>query len=318
MIQTSEILDTLRMMIDREKLDVRTITMGISLFPATATTGVLKAARKVYDKITRNAENLVAVGEEIERKLRHPHYQQAHLRHAPSPHPGGAAGRDPRALCRGPGRGGPHLWRELHRRVLSLGAQGAFDPGDRRLIASIPQALTRQSWCAPRERGHHQGWHQHGRRGEDGPIIRETAQRTADRGVHRLRPSWWCSANAPEDNPFMAGAFHGPGEGDCAVSVGVSGPGVVRAAISKYEGRALFEVAAETIKRTAFKITRMGQLVAQEAAAACACPFRHCGFVLSPHPGHRRQRGLSFWKAWVWSSAAPTAPPPLWRCSTTQ
>ena len=105
-----------------------------------------------------------------------------------------------------------------------------------------------------------------------GRIIQETAQRTADReciGAATLDRVF----NAPEDNPFMAGAFHGPGEPDCVINVGVSGPGVVRAAIKKHgDGCTLTEI-AELIKRTAFKITRMGQLVAQEASGGCACPL---------------------------------------------
>ena len=125
-----------------------------------------------------------------------------------------------------------------------------------------------------------------------GRIIRETAQRTADREcIGAAKLVVFC--NAPEDNPFMAGAFHGPGEPDCVINVGVSGPGVVRAAIKKHGGGKSLTEIAELIKRTAFKITRMGQLVAQEASRRLCVPFGIVDLSLAP-PADRRQRGLHF------------------------
>ena len=124
---------------------------------------------------------------------------------------------------------------------------------------------------------------------EMGRIIKDTAERTADRG------GFGCAklvvfCNAVEDNPFMAGAFHGVGEPDCIINVGVSGPGVVHHALKDVKGQP-FDVVAETIKKTAFRVTRMGQLVAQEASRRLDTPFGHCGPLPGAYPGHRRQRG---------------------------
>ena len=126
----------------------------------------------------------------------------------------------------------------------------------------------------------HEGRHQHGRSGKNGKIIRETAERTADRDcIGAAKLVVFC--NAPEDNPFMAGAFHGVGEPDCVVNVGVSGPGVVRAALAKAGTGCDITEIANIIKKTAFKITRMGQLVAQEASRRLCVPYG----IIDPFPG---------------------------------
>ena len=143
-----------------------------------------------------------------------------------------------------------------------------------------------------------------------GAIIRETAERTADHDcIGAAKLVVFC--NAPEDNPFMAGAFHGPGEPDCVINVGVSGPGVVRAALAK-AGDCDLSGVADIVKKTAFKITRMGQLVAQEASAACLSPL-----ALSTYPLPQRRRWATrlhtSWRKWAWKAAAPMAQPRRWR-----
>ena len=278
MIQTSEILDTLRM-IDREKLDVRTITMGISLFPC-VTDDIGALCRRVYDRITRKAEHLVAVGEEIEREFGVPIVNKR-------------ISVTPAALITGGVDDPVPLARALDDAAKATGVdfiggysalvQKGMTGADRRLIESIPEALaTTRFLCSSVNVAST-------RAGIDmdavallGKAIKKTAELTKDNdGLGCAK--FVAFANAVEDNPFMAGAFHGPGEGDAAISVGVSGPGVVKSALENVRDEP-FDVVAETVKRTAFRITRVGQLVAREASRRLETPFGIVDLSLAPTP----------------------------------
>ena len=278
MVTSSQILSTLHM-IDREKLDVRTITMGISLFGCVSDDEE-RLCQKVYDHIARTAQNLVRVGEEIEREIGVPIVNKR-------------ISVTPAALISGGVRHPVKLARALDRAARATGVnfiggysalvQKGMTAADRRLMDSIPEALSEtELLCSSVNIGST-------RAGIDmdavrlmGQIVKDTAQRTAESGgLGCAKLVVFC--NAVEDNPFMAGAFHGPGEGDCAVSVGVSGPGVVKCALEAVRGQPFDEV-AETIKRTAFRITRVGQLVAREASRRLNVPFGIVDLSLAPTP----------------------------------
>ena len=278
MIQTSEILDTLRM-IDREKLDVRTITMGISLFPC-VTDDIGALCRRVYDRITRKAEHLVAVGEEIEREFGVPIVNKR-ISVTPAALIAGGVD-DPVPLARALDDAAKTTGVDFIGGYSALVQKGMTD-ADRRLIESIPEALaTTRFLCSSVNVAST-------RAGIDmdavallGKAIKKTAELTKDNdGLGCAK--FVAFANAVEDNPFMAGAFHGPGEGDAAISVGVSGPGVVKSALEDVQGEP-FDVVAETVKRTAFRITRIGQLVAREASRRLGVPFGIVDLSLAPTP----------------------------------
>ena len=278
MIQTSEILDTLRM-IDREKLDVRTITMGISLFPCVSDDiGVL--CRRVYDRIARKAERLVAVGEEIEREFGVPIVNKR-ISVTPAALILGSA-EDPVPLARALDDAAKATGVDFIGGYSALVQKGMTD-ADRRLIESIPEALATTGFLCSSVNVAST------RAGIDmdavallGQAIKKTAELTRDNdGLGCAK--FVAFANAVEDNPFMAGAFHGPGEGDAAISVGVSGPGVVKSALEDVQGEP-FDVVAETVKRTAFRITRIGQLVAREASRRLGVPFGIVDLSLAPTP----------------------------------
>ena len=308
MIHTSEILDTLRM-IDREKLDVRTITMGISLFPCVSDdVGVL--CRRVYDRITRKAERLVAVGEEIEREFGVPIVNKR-------------ISVTPAALISGGIDNPLPLARALDDAAAQTGVdfiggytalvQKGMTAADRRLIESIPEALsTTRFLCSSVNVAST-------RAGIDMDAVALLGQavKRDRRDLTRDNDGLGCAkfvafANAVEDNPFMAGAFHGPGEGDAAVSVGVSGPGVVKRALESVRGEP-FDVVAETVKRTAFRITRVGQLVAREASRRLGT----CPSASSTFPWRPRRRWATRWRKssrrWAWRCAGRTAPRRRWR-----
>ena len=278
MVTSSQILSTLHM-IDREKLDVRTITMGISLFGCVSDDED-RLCQKVYDHIARTAQNLVRVGEEIEREIGVPIVNKR-------------ISVTPAALISGGVTHPVKLAKALDRAARATGVnfiggysalvQKGMTAADRRLMDSIPEALSETEFlCSSINIGST-------RAGIDmdavrlmGQIVKDTAQRTAEAGgLGCAKLVVFC--NAVEDNPFMAGAFHGPGEGDCAVSVGVSGPGVVKCALEAVRGQPVDEV-AETIKRTAFRITRVGQLVAREASRRLNVPFGIVDLSLAPTP----------------------------------
>ena len=278
MLHTTEILQTLRM-IDQEKLDVRTITMGISLFDCVCD-DARRLADRVYDRITAQAKDLVRVGEEIERDFGVPIVNKR-ISVTPISLITGAV-QEPLLIAQALDRAARETGVNFIGGYSAL-VQKGMTAADRRLIASLPQALSETGlMCASVNVAST-------RAGIDmdavrlcGEAVKALAERTREQdglGCAKLV----IFSNAVEDNPFMAGAFHGPGEGDCAVSVGVSGPGVVKRALEDVRG-ASFDVVAETIKRTAFRITRVGQLVAQEAAHRLGVPFGIVDLSLAPTP----------------------------------
>ena len=289
MINTNEILDTIHM-IDQQHLDVRTITMGISLLDC-ADPDPKAACQKIYDKITRRAEHLVATGEAIEREFGIPIVNKR-------------ISVTPMALVAGASETGSYVpfAVAMDNAAKSTGVNfiGGFSAlvqkgatqADKKLIASIPEALAITDFlCSSVNVGSTRAGINMDAVAEMGRIIKDTAERTADRG------GFGCAklvvfCNAVEDNPFMAGAFHGVGEPDCiinvgvadeVVNVGVSGPGVVHHALKDVKGQP-FDVVAETIKKTAFRVTRMGQLVAQEASRRLGVPFGIVDLSLAPTP----------------------------------
>ena len=278
MIQTSEILDTLRM-IDREKLDVRTITMGISLLSCVSDDESALCVR-VYDRITRQAENLVKVGRAIESEFGVPIVNKR-------------ISVTPVALITGAIRHPAKVAQALDKAARETGVdfiggysalvQKGFTTGDRRLLASIPQALAQTELvCSSVNVGSTKAGINMDAVAQMGRIIKETAHLTRQQdGLGCAKLVVFC--NAVEDNPFMAGAFHGVGEADTVINVGVSGPGVVYHALQGCKGQP-FDVVAETIKKTAFQITRMGQMVASEASRRLDVPFGIVDLSLAPTP----------------------------------
>ncbi len=278
MFQTHEIWDTLRM-IDQEKLDVRTITMGISLFNCVCD-DEKKLAQRVYDRITTQAENLVKVGREIERDFGVPIVNKR-------------VSVTPISLITGAIENPVVIARALDKAAKTVGVdfiggysalvQKGMTAADERLIRSIPEALSETDvMCSSVNVGSTRAGINMDAVNLCGEMVKDLSIRTGD------RDSLGCAklvvfCNAVEDNPFMAGAFHGPGEGDCAVSVGVSGPGVVKRALENVKGQRFDEV-AEMIKRTAFRITRVGQLVAREASSRLNVPFGIVDLSLAPTP----------------------------------
>ena len=280
MLNSHDILETINM-IDNENLDVRTITMGISLLDC-ADSDVNAACGKIYDKICRYAGNLVRTGEDISKEYGIP---IIHKRISVTPIAMLAA------AC--PGSSPVHFARALDRAAKATGVNfiggysalvhKGFGPGDYALIASIPEALSETELvCSSVNIGTTKAGINMDAVEKMGVIVREVAERTADRDcIGAAKLVVFC--NAPEDNPFMAGAFHGPGEPDCVINVGVSGPGVVRAALAK-AGDCDLSGVADIVKKTAFKITRMGQLVAQEASRRLFVPFGIVDLSLAPTP----------------------------------
>ena len=280
MINRNEILDTIHM-IDQQHLDVRTITMGISLLDC-CDPDPKAACRKIYDKITRCADKLVRTGEDIEAEFGIPIVNKR-ISVTPMALVAGASvcsdyvpfavAMDSAAKATGVNFIGG----------FSALVQKGMTPGDKKLISSIPAALASTDFvCSSVNVGSTKAGINMDAVALMGRTVKETAQRTADTG------GFGCAklvvfCNAVEDNPFMAGAFHGVGEGDCVINVGVSGPGVVYHALQSVKGQS-FDVVAETVKKTAFRITRMGQLVAQEASRRLGVPFGIVDLSLAPTP----------------------------------
>ncbi|MBQ6676500.1 MAG: PFL family protein [Clostridia bacterium] len=279
MINTKDILETINM-IDNENLDIRTITMGISLLSC-AGDDIVRSAEKIYDKISRSAEKLVATGEEIERTYGIPIINQR-VSVTPIAMLAAASGGDPVIYARAMDRAAKTLGINFIGGYSALVHKG-FSAGDRELIASIPEALSTTDFvCSSVNVGSTKAGINMDAVALMGGVVVKTAQLTADRnsiGAAKLV----VFMNAPEDNPFMAGAFHGPGEPDLAVNVGVSGPGVVRAAVAKCPDANLSTI-ADVIKKTAFKITRMGQLVGAVASEKLGVPFGIVDLSLAPTP----------------------------------
>ena len=276
MIETGEIMQTMRM-IQEENFDIRTITLGINLLDC-SDEDADKCARKVYDRICRKAEKLVKTGEDIEMELGIPIVNK---RISVTP-VSLICQADPRPIARALDRAAKAVGVNFLGGYSALMHKGATN-ADERLLASIPEVLSETDLlCSSVNVASTRAGINMNAVREMGQIIRKTAELTADTdglGCAKLV----VFANAVEDNPFMAGAFCGVGEPECAINVGVSGPGVVKRALESVKG-APFDVVAETIKRTAFKITRVGQLVAKEASQRLQIPFGIVDLSLAPTP----------------------------------
>ncbi len=279
MINTNDILETITMIQD-ECLDIRTITMGISLLDC-GDSDIQKSCDKIYSKICKKAEKLVATGEQIEKEYGIPIINKR-------------VSVTPIAIMAGISGGDPVLYAKvLEKASQTIGVnfiggysalvQKGFAAGDLALIESIPEALAQtEHLCSSVNIGSTKAGINMDAVAMMGKAIRKTAELTKDNdciGAGKLVV--FC--NAPEDNPFMAGAFHGVGEADCVINVGVSGPGVVRSALAKHPEYSINEV-AELIKKTAFKVTRMGQLVGTEASKRLGVPFGIVDLSLAPTP----------------------------------
>jgi len=280
MLNTKDILETIGM-IHEEHLDIRTITMGISLLDCSREDGKA-ACQAVYDKICRRAEKLVATGEAIEKEYGIPIINKRISVTPIAMVAAASANTSPVEFARALDRAAHTTGVNFIGGYTALVHKG-FGPGDRRLIESIPEALSvTERVCSSVNIGSTKAGINMDAVAMMGRIIRECAERTAGQsGFGAAKLVAFC--NAPEDNPFMAGAFHGAGEPDCVINVGVSGPGVVRAALRRAGDCDITQV-ADTIKRTAFKITRMGQLVAMEASKRLDVPYGIIDLSLAPTP----------------------------------
>jgi len=280
MITKGEILQTIEM-IDQQHLDIRTITMGISLRDCSHP-DVKECCRKIYDKITRCAEKLVETGEQIEREYGIPIVNKRISVSPIAEVAGSCETEDYVPFARIMDKAAQAVGVNFIGGFSALVHKG-FTCGDRKLIRAIPEALaTTERVCSSVNVATTRAGINMDAVAEMGRVIKKTAELTAD------NQGFGCSklvvfANAVEDNPFMAGAFHGEGEGECVINVGVSGPGVVHHALKACKGRPFDEV-AETVKKTAFKITRMGQLVAQVASKRLGVPFGVVDLSLAPTP----------------------------------
>lgn len=279
-IEPWEILETLQM-IDEEKLDIRTITMGINLLDC-ADSEAKTACQKIYDKICRYADRLVEVGNNIELEFGIP---ITNKRIAVSPIAlVGAASRanDYTIFAQALDRAAQNVGVNFIGGFSALVHKG-ITPSDQALIQALPQALaTTQRVCASVNIGSTRAGINMDAVKEMGTVIKATAALTADRGAPGCaKLVVFC--NQPEDNPFMAGAMHGIGEGEAVINVGVSGPGVVLNAVKKHPQENLSAL-AEIIKKTTFKITRMGELVGKEASRRLGVPFGIVDLSLAPTP----------------------------------
>lgn len=279
MLKTEDILETIDM-IQNENLDIRTVTMGISLLDC-IDEDISKATSKVYDKICTKAQNLVRECEAIEKQYGIPIINKR-ISVTPIAMIAAATKENPLPFALALQKAAESCGVNFIGGYSALVHKG-FSAGDIALINSIPQALKEtKNICASVNVGSTKSGINMDAVALMGKIIVESAKITADDNC--VGPSKLVVlCNAPEDNPFMAGAFHGVGEPDCEVNVGVSGPGVVRAALSKHKDANIAEI-ADVIKKTAFKITRMGQLVGVEASKRLGVPFGIVDLSLAPTP----------------------------------
>lgn len=280
LFSTAEIQETVNMF-RRYKLDVRAITMGVSLRDCCSTSGK-ESRRRIYDKLMKYCGNLARVGEDIETEFGVPIINK---RIAVTPIALIAEASDDDNYTEW-AKTLDKAAKELNIDFIggfSALVQKGFTKGDRSLLRSIPEALaSTDRVCSSINLGTTKSGINMDAVKEMGEIILKTASLTADKsGLGCAKLVVFC--NAPEDNPFMAGAFHGPGEGEAVLSVGVSGPGAVDAACKEYDGKPLDEL-ADGIKKTAFKITRMGQLVGTEAAKRLGVQFGILDLSLAPTP----------------------------------
>jgi len=282
MLNMFEVIET-NDMIDKDLLDVRTITIGISLLDC-IDKDLNKLCKNIYDKITNTAKDLVRVGDEISKDFGVPIVNKR-ISVTPVALVGGSACKTKEDFVQ--------IAKTLDKAAKDLGVNflGGYSAivskgiteADRLLIESIPQAMNETDFiCSSVNLGSTKTGLNMDAVRLMGKIVKDTAIMTADRdSIGCAKLVVFC--NAPDDNPFMAGAFHGVTEADAIINVGVSGPGVVRAALKKAEGEN-FEVLCETIKKTAFKITRVGQLVAREASKRLGIPFGIIDLSLAPTP----------------------------------
>lgn len=271
MINTADILETINM-IRQENLDVRTVTMGISLYDCVSD-DCERLCRNIYDKITRRAARLVAECEELEKLYGVPIVNKR-ISVTPVSCIGGQC--SPEEYVR--------IAKTLDRAARDLGVnfiggfsalvQKGMTSGADRMIDAIPEALAETELvCSSVNVGSTRAGINMDAVARMGRTVKETAARTAARDAIGCA-KFVVFANAVDDNPFMAGAFHGTGEGDCVINVGVSGPGVVEKAVRR-AGDCDFSALADVIKKTAFKITRVGQLIAYEASRRLDVPYGH-------------------------------------------
>ncbi len=282
MISNWEVIET-NHMIEKENLDVRTITIGISLLDC-IDSDLDKLNENIYNKITTVAKDLVKTGQEIEKDYCIPIVNKR-ISVTPIALVGGAACKSPEDFVT--------IAKTLDRAAHTVGVNfiGGYSalvskgmtPAEENLIRSIPQALaSTELVCSSVNVGSTKTGINMDAVRLIGEMIKETAELTKE------NDSLGCAkfvvfCNAPDDNPFMAGAFHGVTEADAIINVGVSGPGVVKTALEKVRGES-FEVLCETIKKTAFKVTRVGQLVAKEASEKLGIPFGIIDLSLAPTP----------------------------------
>lgn len=280
MLNQYDILETIKML-SEEHLDIRTVTMGISLLSC-AGDNADEVCEKVYNKICEKAKNLVSVAEEISVKYGVPIINK---RISVTPASLVLQSENPEDYVK--------FAKTLDKAAKTTGVNfiGGFSAlvhkgmtkSEETLISSIPLALSvTEKVCSSVNVGTTKAGINMDAVAKMGEIVKETAELTKNAdGFGCAKLVVFC--NSVEDNPFMAGAYHGVGEAECVINVGVSGPGVVKCALEKVKG-ADFEVVAETIKRTAFKITRMGQLVAREASEKLGVPFGIVDLSLAPTP----------------------------------
>ncbi|WP_368220854.1 DUF711 family protein, partial [Anaerotruncus rubiinfantis] len=280
MLNTSDVLETIRMIQD-QNLDIRTITMGISLLDC-ADSSIDDACEKIYQKVTRCAKDLVKTGEALEMEYGIPIINKR-ISVTPIAMLLAASGGDPVKYAHALERAACEVGVNFIGGFSALVHKG-FAAGDEALISSIPDALAAtEHVCSSVNVGSTKSGINLDAIRMMGQVVRRCAEITANRQcVAASKLVVFC--NAPEDNPFMAGAFHGAGEPDCVINVGVSGPGVVRAALAAAPEDLDITGVAELIKKTAFKITRMGQLIGSEASKRLGVPFGIVDLSLAPTP----------------------------------
>lgn len=277
-MEINQILETIRM-VEEENLDIRTITMGISLLDC-IDADIDQMCEKIYQKITTKAKNLVQVGEQIETEYGIPIINKR-ISVTPIAIVVAACQPTPQDCVK--------VAKTLDRAAEIVGVnfiggysalvEKGYQGGDLALIQSIPEALAATNYvCSSVNIGSTKAGINMDAVRLMGEMVKQTAE-ASDMGCAKLV----VFANAVEDNPFMAGAFHGVGEADVEINVGVSGPGVVKRALEKVKGES-FDVVAETVKKTAFKITRMGQLVGRVASERLGVPFGIVDLSLAPTP----------------------------------
>ena len=281
MFNTGDIMETIDMF-TQENLDVRTVTMGISLLDC-IDPDPEKSCRKVYEKITTKAKNLVSVVEGISSEYGIPIVNKRISVTPIAMLLGACPDADPVDFAKTLDAAGKAVGVNFVGGYSALVHKG-FSAGDLRLIESIPRALTETDIvCSSINIGSTKAGLNIDAIRLMGQAVKKSAEMTADRQcIAAAKLVVFC--NAPEDNPFMAGAFHGPGEPDCEIHVGVSGPGAVRAALAKLPKDAPVDQVADRVKRTAFKITRLGQLVANLASERLGVPAGIIDLSLAPTP----------------------------------